>query len=266
MNLRKDILSFKSKIINLYANKWSIQNIADKYQTSHSTIHRNLIKWHIQRRSLQKYFPKIPDINNLTNKDYYWCGFMAADGCLFKGKRSKTYRIQLSLQKRDKKHLEKFCQYLNLPLSIIKFNSRTNSYSVVFCNQIIYKFYNSLWITSKKSLTYKVHPLLASNKHFWRGIIDGDGCLYSVKNYKNQIHINLVGTKDVCLKFKKYIFQYLKIKSNKIYLKKDCPSRKTYSITYSKRQYVLNISNIDIIVTSGVIQSLYLKDTYVLPL
>ena len=51
-------------------------------------------------------------------------------------------------------------------------------------------------VVPKKSLIAKPHEALLNNRHFWRGMIDGDGTLYKDRN-----GLGLCGTEAVCQGF-----------------------------------------------------------------
>jgi hypothetical protein len=128
----------------------------------------------------------------------YWLGFIAADGSINKEKSS----LVLDLASKDYNHLVKFRDglesnnkiYTYRTSSIIKINSR------ILCGDL-----EKFGIVNNKSLTLvlllKDVPM-ELHKHFWRGVIDGDGSLFVSEN---KIYISLVGTQSVCNDFSNFI-------------------------------------------------------------
>ena len=96
-------------IIQLYLNGATSSQLATKFECHHSTILRLLKRHDISRRpiSYRKYALEIPDFENLSEVDYYWLGFLLADGCISKG------QLIVHLASRDINHLEKMKQCFN---------------------------------------------------------------------------------------------------------------------------------------------------------
>lgn len=201
--------------------------IADIKGLSAATIYRRLKFANIPIRSKAKAQASIRknknwSIYNITvpsfdkEDDYYWLGFILADGCIQKSKRS-GHSLRISLSLRDKKHLEKCKFWLNSNHPI---KSRLNNSSVelrIVCKDLIAEL-EKFYIIPNKSPISKIHPFLNDKRDFWRGMIDGDGWVTSSRNYT----IGLCGTKNVCDQFKEFVSLYVdtsakSIKSNGIY-------------------------------------------------
>lgn len=157
----------------------------------------------------------------------YWLGFIGADGCIDK----KACKICLS--EKDKDHLEKFRADLNIvaPVTTVIRKDHTSNDSIVrIASTTIYKQLAKYGITQNKSLTFK--PDLSSidlelHRHFWRGMIDGDGSI--VLSKKTSPTLSLTGSYDLTYQFSRFIKTKLGIDK--------CPRIHTYSpvyyITYS---------------------------------
>jgi DNA-binding transcriptional regulator WhiA len=127
--------------------------------------------------------PKVHTVNEavfdtITEESAYWLGFLMADGNINTGKTGNP-RIALTLAERDREHLVKFRKFLNcsnqILLKIVKVNEKTwNQYTLRFSSKNIADRLNEFGITKRKSLTAKSIGL-EDNKHFWRGVLDGDG-------------------------------------------------------------------------------------------
>lgn len=124
-------------------------------------------------------------------KFFYWAGFIGADGCM----RGKV--IYITIHKKDELELFQFAQITQHSPSLIRFNSRPHVGIVVYSDRIANRF-REAGIAERKSLTYDPPEKFASNKHFWRGMIDGDGSL--MWKGKTPI-IKLCGSEQSCIKF-----------------------------------------------------------------
>ena len=145
-----------------------------------------------------------------TEEKAYWVGFILADGCISENK------INISISEKDEQHLEKFRRAANLGHSIKKHNYQY-SYTKKNTKPIVSISIRSdewiaalatLGITSNKSLN--VNPNLAKiplilHKHFWRGVFDGDGCIY-LNRKKPGSHVGtLCGSKYTIMKFTNFL-------------------------------------------------------------
>lgn len=151
----------------------------------------------------------------LTEEDAYWLGFLLADGYISGG--TKPF-IQIKLGAKDKQHLEKFLRYMQYdsfePIKETTGGAYTKDnlcYVIkISCKQISenLKQYGLNGAKSEKEI-----PFLLNNKelekHYIRGIIDGDGWLretqagfgicgsYEVMSYiKDYIHNNIVNVEN----------------------------------------------------------------------
>lgn len=146
-----------------------------------------------------------------TEEKAYWLGFLYADGSLsgptrmYKGKEKAYYRIEVSLKKEDKDHLEKLRTSLEMeaPVKISHTNFENSDRCRLGWNsKHMFNILCSYGCTPKKSLTLKFPDVsIFANKslirHFIRGYVDGDGCLsYSDKQHKRAF-LSILGTYDM---------------------------------------------------------------------
>ena len=146
-------------------------------------------------------YPNLIDLNNIDAQ--YWLGFIAADGCV-----SKDYaRIDIGyLSIIDIDHLYKFKEFVKCKNNVIVSRNMCKIClsDIDTTNKII-----EFGITPRKSHNLKINSeILINSKHFWRGVIDGDGCL-SINN-KNDGYsyprMTLVGTYDLLCQFKDFVY------------------------------------------------------------
>lgn len=171
----------------------------------------------------------------------YWLGFLFADGSI-----GKTYskspgfnRVTVSLSKKDKDHLETFCNDINMPLSQIKeyvnngfsFGTAVTVYcnSLCMCNDLL-----ALGYTGHKSDRQHM-PSLESEyiRHFIRGYFDADGNIYG--NFKKgQFSIQSSGT--VILDIKQQLMIDCNLPSTKTFYE-----RNSYNIKWGGRLQIERI-------------------------
>ena len=147
-----------------------------------------------KHRATSKFTLDIHAFDEITNDVAYWVGFMLADGNLSKN----TYAINISLKISDIDHLERFRTFVG----------GNQNFGVSQCGQVaryscssetMWRRLRELGIHPAKSLIAVVPHWAKNNRHFWRGMIDGDGSVTLSNN-----NISLCGTASVCTSFLDY--------------------------------------------------------------
>lgn len=164
----------------------------------------------------------------------YWLGFLYADGCIHeindksKSKHAiKPMMLELSLQEKDKYHLEKFARDIKTDARIFKKETKINdkvyySYKINIYNTKICRDLIKLGCTQRKSLTLtfpKSELLNGYESAFIRGYFDGDGCIhYSERNYvdkrnnksytQKNLCVSIVGTNEFLSSLKNIVHPY----------------------------------------------------------
>jgi hypothetical protein len=142
-----------------------------------------------------------------TENKAYWLGFIYADGCVY------NTSLLIALKDIDTNHLEKFRTDLQMdkPLtSPVIGTSRLEIYS----RELVTDLFN-LGIMANKSLicTPFLHLIPDQlQRHFWRGVIDGDGHIAICKNkYKDKIYyiveFGITGNLNTCTVFSNWALQ-----------------------------------------------------------
>lgn len=132
-------------------------------------------------------------------KFFYWAGFVGADGCI------RGRIIYITIHEKDELELFQFSQIIQHSPSLIRFNGRPHVGVVVHSDRISNRF-REAGIAERKSLTYDPPEKFASNKHFWRGMIDGDG---SLMWHGNSPVLKLCGSEQSCVKFMEWAKEIL---------------------------------------------------------
>jgi hypothetical protein len=158
-----------------------------------------------------------------TEVKAYWLGFVTADGCVYPRHGSAPAKVMLSLSAKDKAHVERFSSDIgsNYPTSILtrksKWGDFHNSTSEMASTQIysdrMAESLIRLGVIPKKSTRETPSDSMfdaALRRHYWRGLIDGDGCL-SFNVHKNKMgtylapSIQLSGSEAMCKGFSTFV-------------------------------------------------------------
>lgn len=195
---RKFPQEIMNQIIQDYKEGLSSTNIAIKNKCSTTFIFNILKRGGIERRGVsechRKYTINEHAFDEITPESAYWVGFLMADGTIFRNS------INLFISNRDKNHIIKFLSFLKTDRPIIKNNNLVGT--SIESKGMVDKL-SEYGVIPRKSLTAKVCDELAFNRDFWRGVIDGDGCvMIHAKNKLNVLPVlNLVGSLNICMSF-----------------------------------------------------------------
>ena len=148
---------------------------------------------------------RIHDLNEFffenidTEEKAYWLGFIFADGNISKNNKC----FQIVLHKDDKEHLFKMKKSFGATQPV--FDVRGKYFGVSIKNKAFCRHLINLGVTPRKSKTAIPPSLPVSlERHFWRGVIDGDGSINYSKN-KDRFAIGIVGSKGIVFGFKEFI-------------------------------------------------------------
>jgi hypothetical protein len=142
----------------------------------------------------------------------YWVGFLMADGCVHSYEKHK-WGLTLFLQERDKDHVERFRSFVGsehkLQLRKAKARKRETkrhrAWGITFQSKEIVADLARYGVVPRKSQCAKVVGL-EMNRHFWRGVIDGDGCIgFSHKKYRTDAILSLLGTEALVHQFMEFV-------------------------------------------------------------
>ena len=190
-------------IIELYNSGKTADEIGNMYNVSKDTVLHLLKRNNVQVRT------SVESKYHFTNKSFFrtvseWSayiyGFILTDGCLSKG------AVSIELCKRDKHLLEDILSAINLKTKVrerSRFDKRTlNTYemcSISFSNKELVSDLISLGLEERKSLKEVAPDVFLNDKHFWRGVVDGDGWVMVGSN--GYPRLGLCGGKTICEQF-----------------------------------------------------------------
>lgn len=126
----------------------------------------------------ESYFDRID-----TEEKAYWLGFLTADGDI------GDNHIQLRLSAKDKTHLSKFTTSIQSehPITDSVVTIKDKKYKVAglhIGSQRLASVLAKHGVTPRKSMTVEPCPNIPAHliHHYWRGILDGDGCISGSRN------------------------------------------------------------------------------------
>jgi DNA-binding transcriptional regulator WhiA len=168
-------------------------------------IHRALDKGVIFGRT--KYTLDETVFDRITQKSAYWMGMFMSDGNVTKGK-TGNFRISLTLAKVDSLHLIKLKEFLKCTNPIYPKKKKYHGTIVIqyylrFTSKQIGEILVARGIIPRKSLVARVFGL-ENNRHFWRGVFDGDGH-FKNKDGNDGDKMILTGSNDICAQFGEFI-------------------------------------------------------------
>ena len=173
----------------------------------------------------------------LNEESEYWLGYLFADGNVSENTRG----LVLNLTSIDKEHIYKFKDFLDFKGAItkseaFKVNKITTAYTLKISCTLFVKELSKYNLLPRKSTEELVPDCLKSSRHFWRGMVDGDGW---ITNNASDIRIGLCGSLDVVGKFNAYIKSVLDINSH--YIK---PHGKIYVTYYNNKDAHMIVKHI----------------------
>lgn len=184
--------------VEMYKAGKGVKPVCKELRMDGTTLNRFLVELGLKRTHAEvvrggKSAAVINDhaLDVLTPEALYWIGFMYADGHIPKDRP----RISLTLSVEDKSHLTKFAKFFgeNIPIThTVKKGMASNGYvsndafRVQFSSKALHQKLLDLGFTNRKTWDITPHYLLKYSRDFWRGVVDGDGCLWH-KKYKDQI-------------------------------------------------------------------------------
>ena len=218
-------INMKDLVLLKYEGDMIIKDIAEEMGASRSSIQRFMANNGIVARSNgevhRKYLVDEDFFEAIDSEEKaYWLGFITADGNVY-----KTY-LEIALSFKDREHLFKFLGSIksNHPIcdgSVVMHGKEYKFSKLNFSVKNMVESLNKLGVFSNKS--HHVKPCVSIKdgllKHYWRGIVDGDGwiCCHRSKNGQMYTRIGLCGNKFIIKGFLDFVRNNgVKYKSKKI--------------------------------------------------
>lgn len=192
-------------VLSLHHKGDTIKSICHQTGFTIQDVRKVFKKFSVEPRSMKFYREQYTNKEAFTDtseEDFpYFYGWLLSDGCYSKG------RITLALHTKDVEVLENLKNYVGTRNSIYVGNSKVDvrtgkSYpkcSFTFQDDDINTRLELLGMEERKSTREKCPKVFKYNRHFWRGMIEGDGCISKTTN-----EISLVGSEEVVRGFGEY--------------------------------------------------------------
>lgn len=204
-----------NRAIDLYLGGASLKKCGHAVGYSSAAIWDLLRRRKIPRRPIGRYrccvvneeFFSVID----SEERAYWLGFISADGTIH-----NDNVITLTLAIKDAEHIRDFSKALDSTYKVSELHYET--YSVCTASIVSRKLVaqlGALGVVARKSLT--IQPAIvdrALERHYWRGVVDGDGSIHIRAN--GYYVINLVGTKAMLRGFTAAIEQQVGLPQPKL--------------------------------------------------
>lgn len=210
----------EKEICELYKSGESSVEISNKFDVSPDGVRRVLKRNGVERRN-QKEAQRQYELDDtvfeeINEESAYWLGFLMADGCVSQ-KKNDSYVISLHVATKDKEHLEKFRDFLNSNHPIHDrttyggYSKGSEFSTITLHSDKLAKDLKSYGVVERKSMSAEVNDRLKDNRHFWRGVVDGDGYL---KEHDVTVSVDLVGSKNLLKQFKEFVTSFCSTKSS----------------------------------------------------
>jgi hypothetical protein len=196
-------------VARLYQEGHSVRQIAAQthLQIDKASFYNMLKRCGIQRRTPTECHSTC-EINahafdNLDDEDVaYWIGLLLADGGIVRNS------VVLSLSYPDMDHVLTFRAFLRSTHAIL-YKTQPNGRPLARFTGVsapLIERLNTLGVTPRKSLTATAPPQLVHNRHFWRGVIDGDGSIYLNRQQSRAYpNLGLTGSKPLLHQYATFV-------------------------------------------------------------
>lgn len=176
-----------TKAIQFYNDGVGTNEIARRLHVHRSTIQQWLKKSSVKlRKRTPSHHYNIRFFSTYTPESCYWAGFIMADGCI-----RKTC-LHIKLANKDREHLQKFLDCIHADYQI----KGNNDYCTIDISGpwFLYDLQTKFDIGPRKTFITR-YPCIPSrfDRHFIRGLLDGDGCITKTTCPS----INFVGTEKL---------------------------------------------------------------------
>lgn len=138
-----------------------------------------------------------------TEESAYFYGWLLTDGNI-----GDTGRVSLQVKRTDEDIVLSFNKYLGLSREVLRrsrFDDRTgNTYhstELYFSDKVITERLQLLGMSPRKSTKEVCPDVFKNNRHFWRGVLEGDGW---ITNHGDSYGCGVVGSKELVESFQEY--------------------------------------------------------------
>lgn len=205
------------KIVGLYRQGIATREIAKRLGVARSAVTHTANDAGLHRNQINSVFNEDFFELPLSDEAAYVAGFLMADGWVRPSKHNRTPSIGTSIAIADVELLYKINKAMtsNKKIYISTKGHCQPQATLMFTSKKLVYDLGLLGVVPRKSLIAKVCSVLQYNRHFWRGVIDGDGCFYLHKNKYYNIFIHC-GSRALMQQWCEFL-SYAGIKNNKVH-------------------------------------------------
>jgi hypothetical protein len=186
-------------------NNMHIKAIARKYGYDHACVYRCLQKNGVLDRRPARKTTVYDEYNGCFRRRdpeaMYWFGFFLADGGVV-----RDTTIALILGEKDREHLKRFAEFIDRPVK-----EGSNGYghpnvrTTLYCTEAVEDLKN-IGLGTTSPLRFPTDVSWLDDVDFWRGVVDGDGCLaWDKAKQPWASRLNLVGSFEIVSEFKNFL-------------------------------------------------------------
>lgn len=222
LGLKKELLLTdiqKTEIAEQYLTKTSAQ-LSQEYGVSASRISQIWKEFGKIGKVKRRYSLDETCFENVSSEEQaYWLGFLAADGCVYLPRNNRQAFVQITLQRNDEEHLQKFQSFLKSTRPILRHEkSEDKKYSTLSISSDKIAHDIGLYgVCPRKTYTdnWPEHLPEELLPAYIRGYFDGDGSISHnfTMNKMHLVSVTIVGFLPNIQHFKDY-FDKVGIKNN----------------------------------------------------
>ncbi len=192
------------RLIEDYRCGLSFSQLAEKYGVARQSAHK-LVRSRTPEiiRPLVRHSCQEAAFDTVTEASAYWIGFLMADGCIQHCKNS--WGISLALAQKDVHHLNKLRDFLQASSPVCPVNKGTAA-SLVVTSASLAAALATYGVVPQKTHTAQVKRL-ELNRNFWRGVVDGDGCVRITKD--GRARLDLIGSLPLMKQYLQFVQAHL---------------------------------------------------------
>ena len=200
----------RRRAVALYRSGETCQEIAGPLGVTSGAIEYWLKKAGQDRRTpadwLRKYSLNEHAFDVLSPEALYWLGFIYADGCIVNTPRKQCVRVEV--QWRDREHLDRLLGFVGSNMQYYASERRGKRYGTIVLNsRRLVSVLLGCGIHPRKTFrSCKLQEALATSRHFWRGMVDGDGSL-TYQPDRNAFRMYLLANTEEILQFQAYVLR-----------------------------------------------------------
>lgn len=217
----------KVAILAEYAAGASMHALQRKYGGTRFTISRMTASAGVRHRTAAERQRRLPVRHDAfadaaaSEEAAYWVGMLMADGCVYyhTAGRGESHYLHLGLHAKDLSHIEKYKSFLRAEQKIVhtsvlrkpvrdKPPVRVDMCELRIGSRQLVADLAKYGVVPRKSKIAEVVGL-ENNRHFWRGVIDGDGNLRWTTNARlpdqhPRACLQVIGSKFLMSQFERY--------------------------------------------------------------